>query len=83
MPVYAGTGEMMLQWEYVVRDGSVVDGSVSSDSQMGCGDCVSAETWCQGRPEICDNSSWQYVGYVGCDPDCVDQPVPNISNIVI
>ena len=58
MPVCAGTGEITLQQEYVVRDCSVVDGSAGGDSQIGCGDCVSAETWCQGRPEICDDSSW-------------------------
>ena len=75
VPVCAGTGEIMLQQEYVVRDCSVVDGSVSGDSQMGCGDCLSAETWCQGRRKICDDSSWQYVGQVGSDPDFLCGPV--------
>ena len=74
---FAGSvDEITLQQECIVRDCSVVDGSVSGDSQMGCDDCVSAEIWCQGRLGVCDESGWQCVAYMSCDPDCVDQPVP-------
>ena len=75
VPICARTGEITLQQEYVVRDCLAVDGSVSGDCQMGCGDCVSATTWCQGTLGVCDKSGWQCVAYVSYDPDCGDHPV--------
>ena len=59
--------------EGVVRSRSVFDGSVSYDSEMDCGDCASADAWCQEMPEISNDLNCQYINYVGCDPDCVDR----------
>ena len=48
---------------------------MTSDGEVVGGDCASPDVWCRGMPEICDDLSWQYVGYVGCDPYCVDRTV--------
>ena len=53
---------------------SVVDGSVSGDSQMGCDDCVLAET-CQQGSEFATSRVGSVLP-IACDPDCVDQSVP-------
>ena len=42
------------------------------DGEMNCGDGVSPDAWCQEMPEICDDLHFNYVNYVGCDPDCID-----------
>ena len=55
-------------------------GSVTGDGDLDGGGCASPDQWCRGKPQICDDSIWQCVGYVGCDPDCVDQAVPEGSD---
>ena len=42
---------------------------------MDCGDCTSPDAWCWEIPEICDDLNCQYINYVGCDPDCVNQTI--------
>ena len=76
VPVPVETDKLPLLQGCVVRDDLVIDDPEYSDGEMTGGAYVSAETWCQGRPEIGDDSSWQCVVYVGCDPDCVYQLVP-------
>ena len=63
VPVCVRTEEVTLMQKWVVRD-------------WDCGDGASPSAWCQGMPEICDDSICQYVGFVGCDLDCVNRTVP-------
>ena len=51
-PGYFDHGDPHVCEEWCSWDCSVVDGSVSGDSEVVCGDCMSAETWCQGGQEF-------------------------------
>ena len=53
-----------------------MNGSVASDGGVDCDECVAPDGWCRDMPEVSDDSSWQHIGYVGCDPDCVDRTAP-------
>ena len=61
VPVRARTEEMTFLRETVVRNRSVFSGSVCCDGEMDCGDCILPGAWCREMPEICDDSSCQYV----------------------
>ena len=43
---------------------------------MSCGDYVSPGVWCQEMPQIRNDSNYQYVNYVSCDPVGMDYAVP-------
>ena len=64
---------MMLPQECVVRNRSVIRCIVIV--RWDCCDCASPNAWCHEMHEGCDDSTCEYVNYVGCDPDCVDRTV--------
>ena len=71
VPVCARTEEVTLVQKCPGRDCSVMHGSVTGNGDLdGRG--------CRGMPEMCGDSTWQCVGYVGYNykPDYVDQAVP-------
>ena len=74
--VCARTEEVTLVRKCPGRDCLVMHGSVIGDGDLDGSGCASPDEWCRGMSEICDDSIWQCVGYVGCDPDCVDRAVP-------
>ena len=67
---------MALLQECVVRHRSVFGDSVYRESEVDCCGCASPNTWCQEMRDVRDDSVCEYVNYVGCEPDCVDQTVP-------
>ena len=76
VPVCERTEEVILVQKCPVRDCFVMHGSVTGDGGMDGDNCASPDGWYREMPDVCDDSIWQCVGYVGCDPDFVDRAVP-------
>ena len=53
VPVRTSTEEMTFLRKTVVRNRSILNGSVCCDSDMDCG--TSPDAWCREMPEICDD----------------------------